>query len=111
MTPWGLTPEQIGTGIVGLGIAILTGYNAVQGKLAKREAQAAAGATAAVQATLTTTNGGSHVKDALNRLEEGISGLREDFRDHKTDSARTEAHIFERLERLERRRPRFPFLN
>lgn len=110
MTPWGLTPEQIGTGLAGLGIVALTAYNALQGKLAKREAQAAAGATAAVQATLTTNNGGSHVKDALDRIEsrqgvadEKADDLRQMFRDHTDQSARTHADLFHRLERLERR--------
>lgn len=108
-----MTPAEIGTGLAGLGIVVLTAYNALQGKLAKREAKAAAGATAAVAATLTTNNGGSHIKDQLDRIEsrqgvadEKTDDLRQAFRDHADQSDRTHADLFHRLDRLERRRPR-----
>lgn len=101
----------------GLGIlaaALFTGWQAWQGrrqaKAAKGMAEAAAGAAGEAAKTLTTNNGGSHVKDALDRLEAGMADLRSDFRDHKTDAARWEARTDERIDRLERRRPRFPFL-
>lgn len=33
-----------------------------------------------VKASLTTTNGGSHVKDALNRIERDLGGMRAEVR-------------------------------
>lgn len=111
-----MSPEEIGAGLAGLGIVVLTAYNALQGKLAKREAKAAAGATAAVQATLMTNNGGSHVKDALDRIESrqgdqanATHDLRLAFRDHTEASDRAHTDLYKRLERLERRRL-LPFL-
>ncbi|WP_408895952.1 hypothetical protein ACJ5H2_13630 [Nocardioides sp. R1-1] len=110
-----MTWESAGTAVAGFFIMCLTAYNAFQSAKAKREAQVAAGNTEKVRATLTTNNGGSHVKDSLDRIEtrqqdqgEAIALLRQEFRDHLTASARTEAHLFDRLERQERRR--FPFL-
>lgn len=103
-----MNPQDLGTGLAGLGIIALTAYNAFQAAVAKREAKAAAGNTEAVRATLTTNNGGSHVKDALDRIESAQADTAQALRDHLATAARTEAHLFERVERLERRR--FPFL-
>lgn len=119
-----LTPEQLGQAIVGLGLALFAAHNSWTTIQARREARAAAGEaktaagnTEQVRATLTTNNGGSHVKDSLDRIEsrqtmqgDQLADLSTNLRDHVTVSGRTEAHIFERLDRLERRRSRFPFL-
>lgn len=107
-----MTPETIGTAVAGFFIMCLTAYNAVQSAKAKQEAQAAAGNTAKVRATLTTNNGGSHVKDALDRIERRQEDDGKVLRDHIESASRTESHIFNRLEQLERqRRPRLlPFL-
>lgn len=101
----------------GLGLlaaALFTGWQAWQGRRraaeAKVNAEEARANTQKVRDTLTTNNGGSHVKDSLDRIERRQEDDGALLRDHLTVSARTEAHIFERLERLERRRSRFPFL-
>lgn len=46
----------------------------------------------AVRATLTTTNGGSHVADALKRIERDIGGMRSELR-----------HANGRIDHLDRR--------
>lgn len=100
MTGW----ESAGTAIAGFFVMCLTAYNAIQAAKTKREAQAAAGHTEAVRATLTTNNGGSHVKDALDRIERRQEDDGKVLRDHIESASRTESHIFTRLEQLERQR-------
>lgn len=89
-----MSPQEIGSAIGGLGIIALTAHTAWNSRK--------------VKTTLTTNNGGSHVKDALDRIEgrqaeqdRKLDDLRADFRDHKADAGRTEDHIFSRLDRLE----------
>lgn len=89
-----MDPNSIGAAAVGLGIIVASIYNGWQSVQTKRIARA-------TEQTLTTNNGGSHVKDALDRLEDGLRELRDDFRDHKAD-ARAEHSLTERrLVRLE----------
>ena len=90
--------QSIGTGVVGLGIIVASIHNGWQTAQAKRAAKR-------TEATLTTNNGGSHVKDSLDRLEAGMHELREDFRDHKADARAEQTVNDRRLAALEYRPP------
>lgn len=111
-------------GAIGLGVlagAVFTGWQSWQ---ARRRAEAGAqaaedarGNTEEVRATLTTNNGGSHVKDALDRIEsrqalqaDATDDLRDAFRDHTESSERAHHDLYKRLDRLERRPRLLPFL-
>lgn len=95
--------ETVAAGAVGLGVLIASVHNGWQSAQTRRAAKR-------TEATLTTNNGGSHVKDALDRMEAAqartelsVHELREDFRDHKADARKDEQRTDARLSALEQR--------
>jgi len=115
--------EDLTTAATGFGIAaaaVWSGWQsfrarkearqaAGQTRAAQQAAQLAAGQTQAVHATLMTNNGGSHVKDALDRIEAEQAAaraeqaeLRTDLREHMRDARAWERATEARLRVVER---------